>query len=481
MKDPMSHDEFENYLALLSRMLRLRGGQTEAIAEELRLHLEERLGELTDRGVDPKKAVNIALGEFGDATALADKFTEISRMKRRRVMLRSMVTGVCAAIVGFAALMTVWPESRTSLLNVAQAEPTATEETVTKAPKDTSPKMSQADRENLATREKLKKKIDIKILEEPLGKALPGLGAKNDIQFYFDQNAIENMGRDLDNPISFDMKKIPIEVGLRLMLRDLELSYYLDNGIVMVTSKEVVQTQLSVRMYNVKDLTGDCSSSMSPMMPMACGMAGLGGMGGGSCTGALQAKPADKGGMSGRQDIGAPKAWASPKTDPVVMGGAVGGMPVPANPCAVAPSYGVAPVRGTTAACASRPSDENNSDLLINAIQCVADPESWSEVGGNGSIVCYRGILIVRQTESVHEEVEKLLDQLRHQLKDSPLPTNPPPVSPSPYGMPATGRSPVPVYPYPPSRSVPNHAEPDATEASGSGSGYAPPMPYPRR
>jgi hypothetical protein len=335
----MSHEEFENYLTLLNRMLQLRSGQSEAIAEELRLHLEERLGELTDRGVEPKKAVNIALGEFGDATALASKFTEISRMKRRRVMFRSIVTGVCAAIVGFAALMTIWPGNRPTLLDIAQAEPTQTKETTKKAA-DAKPPISAAERANQETRLRLEQKIKIEFFDEPLNEVVNLINHTDGIQFHFDKKAMEDSGIATDALITLQMKEVPVRVGLRFILKPLDLSYYLDNGIVMITTQEVVEQRLSVQMYNVKNLVGE-------------------------------------------------DTIATPRS---------GDFPVPPGATSV----------------------QSNSDRLIDLIQSVAEPESWGPVGGPGSMSYYRGILVVRQTEAVHEKIDTLLNQLRYMLKDSP-------------------------------------------------------------
>ena len=47
----MSEREFENYLTLVCRLLRLGAAEREATSAELRDHLEQRLAELTGRGV----------------------------------------------------------------------------------------------------------------------------------------------------------------------------------------------------------------------------------------------------------------------------------------------------------------------------------------------------------------------------------------------------------------------------------------------
>ncbi len=87
----MNDREFENYLALLSGMLRLRRTQQSDIAGELRDHLIEHVAELERRGVPHEQAVREALTEFGDAAALAASFSALVRTRRRRLIMRCTI------------------------------------------------------------------------------------------------------------------------------------------------------------------------------------------------------------------------------------------------------------------------------------------------------------------------------------------------------------------------------------------------------
>ncbi len=85
----MSEQEFESYLRLLSRFLRLSEGQRESIRCELRDHMEARLEDLLAAGMDRQQAIAAALDEFGDAAALALEFDRIGR--RRKWIMRSTI------------------------------------------------------------------------------------------------------------------------------------------------------------------------------------------------------------------------------------------------------------------------------------------------------------------------------------------------------------------------------------------------------
>jgi hypothetical protein len=57
----MPQHEFERFLALLSKLLKLSSKETAAIADEICDHLEERYSELIAAGVAPDEAVKKAL------------------------------------------------------------------------------------------------------------------------------------------------------------------------------------------------------------------------------------------------------------------------------------------------------------------------------------------------------------------------------------------------------------------------------------
>lgn len=67
-------------------------------------------------------------------------------------------------------------------------------------------------------------------------------------------------------------------------------------------------------------------------------------------------------------------------------------------------------------------------DMLIDAITANVAPESWEEVGGNGTIRYFQGQLIVAQSHEVHERLEAMLQLLRtsiakHGGLELPLPS----------------------------------------------------------
>lgn len=55
-------------------------------------------------------------------------------------------------------------------------------------------------------------------------------------------------------------------------------------------------------------------------------------------------------------------------------------------------------------------------DELISLITTVVEPDSWQEVGGNGSVAANlpTSALVIRQTQDVHEQIQQLLSALRN-------------------------------------------------------------------
>ena len=52
-------------------------------------------------------------------------------------------------------------------------------------------------------------------------------------------------------------------------------------------------------------------------------------------------------------------------------------------------------------------------DDLVEAITSTVGPDSWDEVGGEGNITVLGGMLLIRQTANVHEQIGQLLRALR--------------------------------------------------------------------
>ncbi len=55
----------------------------------------------------------------------------------------------------------------------------------------------------------------------------------------------------------------------------------------------------------------------------------------------------------------------------------------------------------------------NRSTKLLDLITTTVAPESWDETGGPGSIREFDGVIVVAQMANVHDQIRKLLRELR--------------------------------------------------------------------
>jgi hypothetical protein len=77
----------------------------------------------------------------------------------------------------------------------------------------------------------------------------------------------------------------------------------------------------------------------------------------------------------------------------------------------------VYPVAGLTAATGLEGQEARS---LMRVLANTIDPQSWKEMGGEGSMEYYpeAGCLVIRQTAEVHQQVRDLLDNLRRVKKE---------------------------------------------------------------
>ena len=107
----MSNQEFENYVALIGKLLQLKPEQRDQIGGELQDHLQMRVADLVVDGMNKQSAISQALEEFGDAAVMAKNFQTVINMKRRRWMMRFATLATAGLFVVATLLMAMWPNN----------------------------------------------------------------------------------------------------------------------------------------------------------------------------------------------------------------------------------------------------------------------------------------------------------------------------------------------------------------------------------
>ncbi len=253
----MSDHEFENYLTLIGRLLRLSSTQRQAIGEELRDHFESRLAELIGRGLSHDEAVRLALEEFGDAAGLAASFSSIVQTRRRRLIMRCTALSVAALAGAVLVAMAVWPENQAGRMvgnAVAQTKDAG-------QPKEAARKEKPGELAAKANPEvdaKLDQRLDLEFVEIPLTDVLSFLQDKLKLQIYIKKSKLRAAALDPSAvPVSINLRGVRGGMAMNLILDDStdgQLSYYVDDGIVFVTTADDVKQKVVTKIYDCRKL-----------------------------------------------------------------------------------------------------------------------------------------------------------------------------------------------------------------------------------
>jgi hypothetical protein len=257
----MPEAEFELYLGLLSRTMRLTPEQRSAVADELRDHLESRLAELMAAGQSREEAIRTALEDLGDAAALAADFRAIAIQKARRKMMRyslGAVTALTAALFIVSAFWPVSPNLAPTAL-VAQSKnvlpPAAKAEESEPSIPTVLPLVENLDQLTIEQRLELKLSIDF---DGSLQNAIDYLSARTRIDFVVDRDLVESKLMDTEVRLKIVHSKITVRRALELLceqVRDGRLDF-----------DTVDETYVSIRnSYNIQ--VYDCRDM--PMVPEA--------------------------------------------------------------------------------------------------------------------------------------------------------------------------------------------------------------------
>ncbi len=91
-------------------------------------------------------------------------------------------------------------------------------------------------------------------VDTPLADVAASLESAYSIPVELEVAALERVGLSPDAPISRELKDVSLRTALRLMLRDLGLTYVVDEGALVITTREEAAQRLSTRVYPVTPL-----------------------------------------------------------------------------------------------------------------------------------------------------------------------------------------------------------------------------------
>ncbi|HEY2413623.1 MAG TPA: VWA domain-containing protein, partial [Pirellulaceae bacterium] len=151
----------------------------------------------------------------------------------------------------------------------------------------------------------LGKNTTIDVVEMPLKDVVLYLTETHNIPIVLSLKKLEEASVSADTPVTKSLRSITLRSALRLILKELELTYVVRDEVLQITTPEDAESQLITKVYPVGDLVIPVMSGGGGMMGGMGGM--MGGMGGGMMGGMGGGMGGMGGGMGG-------------------MGGGLGGM-----------------------------------------------------------------------------------------------------------------------------------------------------------
>lgn len=228
-----------------------------------------------------------------------------------------------------------------------------------------------------ALAEKLARRLTAEFVETPLPDVLQFLSDTSDVQIFINRKAIESEGLALDTPITVNLRNVRLDMLLDLVLEqassDGGLTYVERDGILIVSTMANLEGASEVRVYNCRDLLSMEAPQKGPKA-----IPGLPGPAGATPPGA---------GVPPLVPAGAPGLPSG--------GGAFGGMGMGSG----------GGIELTEA--------EQRAESLKDLIQTAVKPNSWSQVGGIGTISEYNGLIVINHDAKTHKQVENVLKMLR--------------------------------------------------------------------
>lgn len=103
--------------------------------------------------------------------------------------------------------------------------------------------------------ESLGEATTLQFIETPLQDVVDYLEDLHGIEIQIDQRVLEDQGIGTDTPITRNLKGITLRSALRLMLRELKLTYFVWDEVLLITTPEASEKHVYVQAYDVEPLT----------------------------------------------------------------------------------------------------------------------------------------------------------------------------------------------------------------------------------
>jgi len=217
--------------------------------------------------------------------------------------------------------------------------------------------------------------------------------------------AIEQAGVTPDTTVNIKLRQVTLRKVLTLLLAEVAggptLTFYVDEGVIEVTTKEIADAQMFTIVYPVQDLLIEAPEFVVPDFDLGSGGSGGGGSGGGG--GSRGGGGGSRGGGGGGGYGGGGGGGGSRGGGGGSRGGGGGGYGGGGS------GSGSGGMFGSTPNTQNKEKDAKAKEL-IDLIKETVQPSAWMDNGGKASVRFFNGNLIVTAPRSVHEEIGGPID-----------------------------------------------------------------------
>jgi hypothetical protein len=264
--------------------------------------------------------------------------------------------------------------------------------------------------------EKLKQPVAVNLADEPLGHAIEQIAAWNNLNIYVDLPALEEEGIDLEQLVSLRLEQVSLKSALNLLLHQAKLTWIIKDEVLQVTTERALCNTVIVRTYPVaKLLRGEFPGTGAPHERLIT-----------LITQTIQPSSWQAAGGSGTiaYYAAAPGLIVNQTVDiHEQIADLLAALRRQQEAEAEAQSkleMRIYPVADLVVSDNTAEDSATEAAKLIKLIFSTVEPNTWSDMGGPGTIdYCPLTLsVVVNQTPEVHKKLEELLSAL-HLLNDA--------------------------------------------------------------
>lgn len=211
--------------------------------------------------------------------------------------------------------------------------------------------------------QQLEAETKIQFIDTPLEEVVGYLKQLHGIEIQIDNRALEDVGLSTDTPVTRNIEGISLRSALRLMLKELDLTYIVANEVLMITTPEEAESELITKVYPVADL----------VLPVSAQLGTLGG-GGNGVGGGIGNNGGNGGGFGGGGGGG-------------FGGGGGGGVFAVADEKAVSKVEDVEAAKEPAADVSAKPADAEKEAFILQVNEGETRLQAWERAFDSETVI----------------------------------------------------------------------------------------------